>query len=116
MLRVPLRLTPIQRKSLKAAKRIAAERVVATSWETATAALVGVTVALEVADSDPDAVEAEAGMVVAEVADEEDESLPLLSTAVALRVPHFWLFLQPSCPSASFGCAAMHCTKVSVQM
>ena len=78
------------------------------------AALVGAAASV---DPDPDAevAEAEVAMEVAEV-DEADESLELSSTSVALSVPHCWLFLQASWPSASSGFAAMHCTKVCWQM
>jgi hypothetical protein len=77
------------------------------------AALVGVALALEAAAPDPEAADAEVAILVAEVAEEEEDSCELPSIAVAFSVPHCRLFLQPSCPSASFGCAAMHCTKVS---
>jgi hypothetical protein len=68
---------------------------------------------LEAADPDPEAAEAEVALAVAEVDDDAEEPP---SAAVALSVPHFWFFLQASCPSASFGCAAMHCAKVCWQM
>jgi len=101
---------------LKAAKKMAANAPVATCEETATAALVGLAPALEAAEPDPEAAVAEVAMLVTEVDDEAEEPLELLPTAVALRVPHFWLFLQVSCPCESFGCAATHCTKVCWQM
>lgn len=97
---------------MKAAKKIAMKAVVVIWWETATAALVGVALAPEVVDPEPEAAAAEVAIVVAEVDDEAEESLELPSTAVALRFPHFRLFLQAFCPSASSGFAATHCTKV----
>jgi hypothetical protein len=80
------------------------------------AALEGVALELEVDDADPDAAEAEVALDVAEPEDDEAELLELPPASVALSVPHFWFFLQPSCPCASLGWAAMHCTKVCWQM
>ncbi len=81
--------------------------------ETITAALLGTALVAEAADAESDAVEAE---VEAEVADEAEGSLEVLSTAVAFNVPHLRFSLQVSCPSASFGFAAIHWLKVSSQM
>jgi hypothetical protein len=95
---------------------MAANAPVVTCCETVMAALVGVALAPEAAAPDPEAVDAEVATLVAEVAEEEEDSCELPSIAVAFSAPHCWLFLQPSCPSASFGFAAMHCAKVSWQI
>ena len=68
----------------------AARAVVEICCETVTAALLGAALAVEAADADPDAADVEVAMVEAEVADEAEESLELLSTAVAFNVPHLW--------------------------
>lgn len=103
-------------RSLKATAKIAAKAPVAICWEIAIAALVGVALAPEAAVSEPDAADVALAVVDSELDDEAEESLELLSTVVALRVPHCWLFMQPSCPCASFGFASIHCLKVSWQM
>ena len=76
---------------MKAAKKIAAKAPVAICCETATAALVALALelGLEVAEPDPEAVDADVAMLVAELADEAEEPPELLSTAVAFSVPHF---------------------------
>lgn len=93
---------------MKAARKTAANVVVASWWEIATAAFDGVAPVLPVA-GEPEVAEAVA-IAVAEVDDESEESPELPSTAVALRVPHCWFLLQVSCPCASLGFAAIHCT------
>lgn len=71
--------------------------------------VVGVALALEVAD--PAAAVAEVAMLDTEdAAEDADEPPELLPTSVAFSVPHSWLFLQASWPSASFGFASTHCT------
>lgn len=81
---------------------------VATWWDEATAALVGAGLAVDAADPDSEAAEADAVLVEEEVAGKEEDSLGLPSTAVALRVPQFRFSAQPACPCASFGFACMH--------
>lgn len=93
---------------MKAARKTAANVVVASWWDIATAAFEGVAPVLPLAD-DP-AVAEPVAIAVAEVDDEAEESPELPSTAVALRVPHCWFFLQVSCPCASLGFAAIHCS------
>lgn len=87
------------------ARKMAARAPVATRWEMAMAALVGAEVGLETADADPEA-EIESDEPVLD--GEAEDSLELSPSMVALRVPHCLFFLQVSCPSASFGCDAMH--------
>lgn len=94
---------------MKTARKTAANTVVASWWETATTAFERVPPVAAAAD-DPEAAEADVALAVAEVDDEAEEPPELPSTAVALRVPHFWFFLQVSCPCASLGFAAIHCT------
>lgn len=103
---------------MKAVMKRAARAVVEICCETATAALVGAALVVEAADADADAdaAEVEVALVEAEVADEAEESLEVLSTAVAFKVPHLWFCWQVLCPSASSGCAAIHWLKVSAQM
>lgn len=74
---------------MKAAKKMAAKAPVATCWEMATAALVGVALAAETADADPEAADTEVAILVAEVADEAIDPPEPLSTADEFRVPHF---------------------------
>lgn len=72
---------------MNVAARIATNAPVATWGRRGDAAPVGVAVAVEAADSEPEAAEAEGVVVEAELLDEV-EALELLSAAVALRVPH----------------------------
>ncbi len=112
-----------QRKSLKAAIKTAAKAPVANFWVTVAAAPVAEAEAEALAAVAEAALVAEPALEAAAEDDAADEveaaeeappaEVCARASAVALRVPHFWLSVQVCCPCASMGWAIMHCWKVA---